>query len=146
MVLKRKKQAAAGAVTSSTLAGRGRTLAPSVLGQGLRVVGKMESQGEIQIDGQIEGEVRCKSLAVGRQGDIDGEIVADEITVRGRVRGNICGRKVELLDTAKVDGDILCQFLMVQSGAFLNGKCRHSENPLGAGTKNAGTRKYLRRT
>ena len=145
MVFKRTKQAAAGAVTSSTLTGRGGSLGPSILGPGLRVVGKLESQGEIQIDGQIEGEVRCKSLAIGREGDVDGKIVADEITIGGRVKGNICARKVELLDTAKVEGDILHEFLVVQPGAVVNGKCQHSENPLGTEKKNAGTTKDSRR-
>ncbi len=144
MVLKRKKQAVAGAVTSSTLAGRGGALGPSILSKDLQVVGKLESEGEIQIDGQIKGNVRCKTLTIGRQGVVNGDIVADEITVSGRVNGDIRGRKVELLDTAKVEGDILHQFLVVRSGAFLNGKCQHSENPLGTEKKNAGTTRDLR--
>ena len=91
----------------------------------------MDSAGEVQIDGQFEGTVRCKLLIVGSQGAIKGEIIADEVTVVGQVNGDIRGRKVELLSTAEVEGDILHESLEVQSGAFLNGNCRHSENPLG---------------
>ncbi len=133
MFRKKKERAAAAVAVSTTFdSSRRKASAPSILSSDLQVVGKIESAGAIQIDGQIDGTVRCKSLVVGRHGIIKGEIIADEITVSGRVAGDIRGRKVELLSSAEVEGDILHEFLVVQSGACLNGNCRHSENPLGA--------------
>ncbi len=132
-MFRKKKEPVAPAAAASTAfdSNRRRVSVPSILSSDLQVVGKLESMGDMQIDGQIEGNVRCKSLVVGRHGIIKGEIIADEITVSGRVNGDIRGRKVELLSSAEVEGDILHEFLVVQSGAFLNGNCRHSENPLG---------------
>lgn len=132
MIRNRKEPAVPAAAASTSFdTGRRRASGPSILDSGLQVVGKMDSDGEIQIDGQFEGNVRCKLLVIGRQGVVKGEIIADEVTVVGQVNGDICGRKVELLSTAEVEGDIRHESLVVQSGAFLNGNCRHSENPLG---------------
>ena len=131
MFRKRKKPAVpAAAISTSFDSSRRKASAPSILGSDLQIVGKMDSAGEIQIDSQFEGTVRCKLLMVGRQGVVKGEIIADEVTVGGRVNGDIRGRKVELLSTAEVEGDILHSSLVVQLGAFINGNCRHSEDPL----------------
>ncbi len=132
MFRKRKEPAVPAATISTSFdSNRRKASAPSILSSGLQIVGNMDSAGEVQIDGQFEGNVRCKLLIIGRQGVVKGEIIADEVTVGGRVNGDIRGRKVELLSTAEVEGDILHESLEVQSGAFLNGNCRHSENPLG---------------
>lgn len=61
---------------------------------------------------------------------VKGEIVAEEVVVRGRVEGSIRARKVQLCATCKVDGNILHETFAVESGALFEGNCRHSDNPL----------------
>jgi cytoskeletal protein CcmA (bactofilin family) len=53
------------------------------------------------------------------------------VTVRGKVMGRIRARKVMLAATSHVEGDILHEAFAVESGAFFEGNCRHSDNPLG---------------
>ena len=53
------------------------------------------------------------------------------MTVRGRVMGRIRARKVQLAATSHVEGDILHEAFAVEAGAFFEGNCRHSDNPLG---------------
>ena len=107
---------------------------PSILGSGLHVVGKLKSMGDMQIDAQFEGDVICKSLVIGRHGTINGNIIADEISVYGRVNGDIRGRKIELAGTAEVDGDIVHQSITAEPGAFFNGNSRYSDDPLATKT------------
>lgn len=97
---------------------------PSIASVDLRVVGDLTSQGEIQVDGAIEGDIRAKSLLVGETADIRGEILADTVVVHGRVTGQIKARSVHLAKKAHVVGDILHEDLSIETGAYLEGHCK----------------------
>src|SRR5262249_8340347 len=102
------------------------------------------SHGDIQIDGRVEGDVRCLGLVIGDKAEIQGEISAEDVSVRGKVIGRIRARKVLLAATAHVEGDILHEALAVESGAFFEGNCRPSVNPAGDGeTRNPPPRPAL---
>jgi cytoskeletal protein CcmA (bactofilin family) len=94
------------------------------------VQGTLTSTGDIQIDGRVEGDVRSAGLVIGDKAFIQGEIMADDVTVRGRVQGGIRARKVLLCTTSHVEGNILHEAFAVEAGAFFEGNCRHSDNPL----------------
>ena len=90
------------------------------------------SEGEIQIDGVIEGDVKASALTVGDTGEILGEVIAESIVVRGRVKGSIRARKVQLASSAKVEGDITHASLSIEADARFEGHVRHSDDPLKA--------------
>jgi cytoskeletal protein CcmA (bactofilin family) len=116
----------------ATAAKRSRALsAPSIIGADMVITGALNSTGDIQIDGRVEGDVRSIGLVVGEKAEVHGEIYAEDITVRGKVVGRIHARKVLLATTSHVEGDILHEAFAVESGAFFEGNCRHSDNPLG---------------
>ncbi len=73
-----------------------RSAAPSIISADLVVQGTLTSTGDIQIDGRVEGDVRSAGLVIGDKAFIQGEILADDVTVRGRVQGGIRARKVLL--------------------------------------------------
>ena len=95
------------------------------------ISGTITSTGDIQIDGYVEGDVRSVGLVIGEKAEIHGEIFAEDVVVRGRVMGRIRARKVMLAATSHVEGDILHEAFAVEAGAFFEGNCRHSDNPLG---------------
>lgn len=131
--------AAPPAATPALNGKRGRTLsAPSIISADMVINGALNSTGDIQIDGRVEGDVRSAGLVIGDKAEIRGEIFAEDVTVRGKVVGRIRARKVLLASTSHVEGDILHEAFAVESGAFFEGNCRHSENPLGEG-QHAGT-------
>ena len=107
--------------------------APSIISSDLVVKGTLVSTGDIQIDGRVEGDVRSAALVIGDNAHIEGEVMAEEATIRGHVVGRIRARKVQLCTTAHVEGDILHEALAVETGAYFQGNCRHSENPLSDG-------------
>ena len=98
---------------------------PSIISADLKIVGDLNSNGEIQIDGAVDGDIRTKSLLVGETAKIKGEIVADSVSIYGTVNGQIKSRSVNLAKTAHVVGDILHEDLVVDAGAFLEGHCKH---------------------
>jgi cytoskeletal protein CcmA (bactofilin family) len=107
-----------------------RTAAPSIISADLVVNGTLTSSGDIQVDGRVEGDVHSAGLVIGDNAFIHGEVLAEEVTVRGRVQGSIRARKVLLASTCHVEGNILHEAFAVETGAFFEGNCRHSDNPL----------------
>jgi cytoskeletal protein CcmA (bactofilin family) len=107
--------------------------APSIISADMVINGTLNSSGDIQIDGRVEGDVRSVGLVIGDKAEIHGEVFAEDVTVRGKVVGRIRARKVLLAATSHVEGDILHEAFAVESGAFFEGNCRHSDNPLGDG-------------
>ncbi len=85
----------------------GKATAPSLLSADITIRGDLEARGEVQIDGTIDGNVNCGKLVVGEQAMINGGIQAEAVLVRGKVVGKIEANQVELMRTAKVQGDIV---------------------------------------
>lgn len=100
---------------------------PSLLSTDLKVIGNLHSDGEIQIDGIVEGDIHSDVLIVGETAQVFGEISADSVRVHGSVTGQISARSVSLAKTAHVLGDILHENLAIEQGAFLEGHCRRIE-------------------
>jgi cytoskeletal protein CcmA (bactofilin family) len=105
-------------------------MAPSIIGEDLTVTGNVLSRGEVQVDGEIKGDVHCSSLIVGEKAQITGGIVAEDVVVRGRVMGSVRGNRVTLQASSHVEGDVFHKSLAIEQGAFFEGKSRRSEDPI----------------
>ncbi len=98
--------------------------APSIIGADISIVGDLSSEGEVQVDGFIDGDIRTKTLLIGESARIKGEIVGDTVRVYGRFTGQIKARAVTLAKSARVVGNILHETLSIEDGAFLDGRCK----------------------
>ena len=101
---------------------------PSLISRDFKVVGNLKSDGEIQIDGSVEGDIRCKTLLIGESAHIKGEVIVESVVVHGTVNGQIESRSVKLASSAHVVGDILHADLSIETGAYLEGHCRRFED------------------
>ena len=106
-------------------------MVPSIIGEDLSITGNVNSKGEIQVDGQIQGDINCGSLLLGDKSQVMGGVLAEDVVVRGRVVGSIRGLRVTLQAQSHVEGDIVHQSLAIEQGAYFEGKSRRSEDPLG---------------
>ena len=102
--------------------------APSIISVDLRIVGDLSSDGEIHIDGCVDGDIRSTTLLVGETAVVKGEIVADTVRVHGTINGQIKASTVELASSAHVNGDIHHENLLVERGAFFEGHCRRIDD------------------
>src|SRR5687767_3512503 len=91
--------------------------AASLVAEGVRIVGNLETTGDLHLDGVVDGDVRVGLLVIGETGGVNGAIYADAIEIRGRVTGVVCARRVKLWATARVDGDISHTELAIEAGA-----------------------------
>lgn len=105
-------------------------MAPSVIGEDLSVEGNVVSKGEVQVDGQIKGDIHCASIVIGDKALIEGRVIAEDVIVRGRVVGTVRGHRVTLQSTSHVEGDIFHQSLAIEQGSYFEGKSRRSDDPL----------------
>jgi cytoskeletal protein CcmA (bactofilin family) len=101
----------------------------SVIDAWLTITGNLESQGDVRVEGQIAGDIRCANLVVGRDATVSGDIVAEEAVVRGKVRGTIRANRVILQDTACVESAIYHKVLSVDEGATFDGTSCHRQQP-----------------
>ncbi|NND49824.1 MAG: polymer-forming cytoskeletal protein [Rhizobiales bacterium] len=105
-------------------------MVPSIISGDLIISGNLLSGGELQVDGTIDGDVRASSLVIGEQATVTGEVMAEEVIIRGRVIGSVRGLRVVLAANCHVEGEIFHESLAVEPGAFFEGNCRRSEDPL----------------
>ena len=96
----------------------------SIISRDLKIKGDLICNGDIQIDGEVEGDVQGRSITVGEGADVRGTISSDNIRVCGSVNGQLKGQSVILAKTAKLIGDVVHQSLAVEPGAFFEGQCR----------------------
>jgi len=97
---------------------------PSIISADLSIDGHMSSAGEIQVDGTVNGDIRCKALIVGVKGSVFGEVVAQTVRMHGAVKGMIRAKSVFLASTARMSGDVEHESLAIEPGAFMEGHCK----------------------
>ena len=93
----------------------------SVISKALKITGELESTEDIQIDGQIEGDVRGVGVKIGQNAKVKGTVYGDEVELAGTVEGRIESKKVVLAATARMTGDISHQEIKIETGAYISG-------------------------
>lgn len=95
----------------------------SLIQEGVILKGEMKAEGDIRLDGSLDGTLTSKSkITVGTTGMVNADIEAAEILIMGRVRGKVVGhRRVELRKGAHVEGDLTTQSLVIEEGVFFQG-------------------------
>ncbi len=96
-----------------------------IIGQGLKII----SQGTLQVDGEVEGDVAGSEVIIGEQGKGTGTVAAERVLVRGKISGVIRGLTVALQSSARVEGDIHHMSLAIEQGAEFDGRCRRPQDP-----------------
>ena len=93
----------------------------TIIAEGLKIRGSVSAEGLIEVNGQIEGDVHCTSLVISPKAVINGAVEADRVVVNGKIEGPIRGSEVMLKSHAHVAGDIQCQHLSIEHGAYFDG-------------------------
>lgn len=123
MMGKSKSNVSAGGGTQTTIG--------TIIGPGAVFDGNLKAPETIRIDGTLNGDCECEGdFILGTEGIILGNIAARNITLSGKVTGDIkAGDKLELFSTAKVMGDITAKSLIIDENASFDGRCIMSTHP-----------------
>ena len=100
---------------------------PSVISSDMNVLGHIISDGHIDINGRVEGNVKCHSVTLREQGRVMGDVVADIVQIYGEVEGLVKAKDVSLFETARVTGTIMHESLSIEDGAFVDGKFKRTD-------------------
>jgi cytoskeletal protein CcmA (bactofilin family) len=98
----------------------------SIIAGGMRVIGDIETEGVIKIEGRVEGSVRAgRQVLVGRQGEVNGDITTREAVIGGKVQGTVsAAERLEVQATSTIIGDINTKSIAVAEGGRINGTVR----------------------
>jgi len=103
---------------------------PSLISADLTIVGDITGDADVQIEGQVEGNVKSRALTIGNSGEVKGKVVADEVHISGAFEGELSARSVTLAASAKVKGDITVrEALSIDTGAQFEGQCKRISQP-----------------
>ena len=101
----------------------------NIIGAGTVIEGKIRSQGSVRVDGKLIGEVTAnESIAVGVTGEIEGNVIAKNVTVGGKVRGTInASEKIVFEGKSVIRADIRATRLVIDEGSIFDGKISMTE-------------------
>ena len=102
----------------------------SILGPDLTVNGDLISKGELRVDGEVQGDIRGVRVVIGETARITGGVVAEDVIILGHVMGSVRGVRVSLQSASHVEGDVYHQALVMEQGAFFEGRSRRADNPM----------------
>ena len=104
----------------------------NLIGAGTKITGDVSSDGDIRIEGSINGNINTKGkVVVGITGKVNGEITCKNFDLSGKVEGKVNAEKLlSLKSTADIKGDINADKLAVEPGAVFTGSCKMKERGL----------------
>ena len=105
-------------------------LSISTIGEDLTITGNVTSKGELHLNGRVQGDVQCVALVLGENAQLEGNVVAEDVTVGGRLIGSVRALRVMLQSTAHVEGSLFHKSLSLEQGTHFEGELRPSEAPL----------------
>jgi cytoskeletal protein CcmA (bactofilin family) len=98
----------------------------SIIASDMTVIGDLETEGVVRVEGRVKGTVRVGSQVLVSDGAvIEGDLHTQEAVIAGRVSGAIHAReRVELQATALVAGDIMTPRISIVEGARVTGEVK----------------------
>ena len=94
----------------------------SFIGPEVTVSGSLATTAQVQIDGRIDGDLRCETLSMGESGVVAGDIHADEARIAGLVEGKVSARIVTIEATGRIAGDVTYETISIAAGAQIDGR------------------------
>jgi cytoskeletal protein CcmA (bactofilin family) len=106
--------------------------AETVVGTSVKLKGNLKSDGDITVDGSVNGEIKTKgTVNVGPNAHIIANVQAKNVNISGTVQGNVlASEKLSISESGRVFGDISANILSISAGAVFSGKSTMSETAI----------------
>jgi cytoskeletal protein CcmA (bactofilin family) len=105
----------------------------SFLSAEVTVTGNIGGQGNLHIDGRVDGDVACATLIVGNSGQVNGNITADDARIAGSINGTVAAKVLTIEASARITGDLSYDSVSVETGAQVDGRVKRltRDEPVG---------------
>jgi cytoskeletal protein CcmA (bactofilin family) len=102
----------------------------TIISHGVKLEGTLTCEGSVRIDGTIQGDViSYGNVTVGEPGEINGQVNGQIIIIGGKVSGEINAKeKLTLESKSNLKGDVFTKILVVEAGAYFDGKSNMGEH------------------
>jgi cytoskeletal protein CcmA (bactofilin family) len=113
-----------GPTSYAPLSGAGSPVEQATIGRSLVIKGEVTGAESLYIDGRIEGSISVAEhrVTIGRNGSVSANIMAREVVIMGKVKGNIqCSDRLDIRGEGTLTGDVITQRISVEDGAVLKG-------------------------
>jgi cytoskeletal protein CcmA (bactofilin family) len=117
-------------VPGATTGGSKKESTPSIITRDMHMLGNIISDGVVDFDGTLDGNIRCNIFTLRSTGAVKGEIVASTVYVYGKVKGLIRAKNVHLYTSCNVEGIIMHEAITIEDGAFVDGKFKRTDRVL----------------
>jgi cytoskeletal protein CcmA (bactofilin family) len=94
----------------------------SFVGREVSIHGNVSGQGDLHIDGAVEGDIDCSVLIIGASGRIKGNVIAKRATIAGMIDGTVTAETLIVEKTATVTGDLSYNSVSIETGAQVDGR------------------------
>tara|TARA_B100000965_G_scaffold367913_1_gene354226 strand:- start:578 stop:1048 length:471 start_codon:yes stop_codon:yes gene_type:complete len=102
-----------------------------IIGEGATIKGEIIEENEITVHGNIDGDIQCKNLIIGKTGSIKGKIKADTLHVEGSIEGEISIKNLlKLLSSSYVSGKVSYGSLQINEGGKLVGEIEFKDSKI----------------
>jgi len=96
----------------------------SVLGADVVVKGNITATNDIHIDGRVEGDVVCGTLAQGADSQIFGSVTAEIARIAGTIEGAARVKQLTIERTARITGDVEYESITIENGGHVDGRLK----------------------
>jgi cytoskeletal protein CcmA (bactofilin family) len=102
----------------------------SLIGENIKIIGKIVGKGNIRIDGIVEGDIEYDgNIVVGEAGKVSGNINSNDVSLAGTIKGNVDSKtKLVILPTGTLIGDVQVSSFIIHEKAKFEGNCKMLSN------------------
>ena len=97
-------------------------LKTSIIAEEVELTGNIKTQGALQIEGTVKGDIEVSALTIGPTGVFEGNVTCRNLSIRGKFSGSSVCRELMVASSAVVDAKVTYQDLTLQRGAVLRGE------------------------
>jgi len=96
----------------------------TILGKTFKINGDIDYDGELEVHGSINGNIKCNSVRIYDTGKVVGKVISDQVLVDGQVDGGVTARNLQFRANGYIEGEIEYVDMNMAEGATLHGSCK----------------------
>ena len=94
----------------------------SIIGEGIEFSGEINTEGNIHLDGIMNGVIKAQEVVIGPNGEFEGEIIAETLIINGKIKGKFIIKNLNIKKEGFLQGKAKYEIIIVDSGGRVQGE------------------------